>query len=95
MAFNNTIDENIKALGVQSLPDGIANWYQDLDALKPGDRTTDSKVAKLAAWALALLPNEWQVAAINLGLTEDDLHELAAWADDMIDTRRGIDGPSE
>lgn len=90
MAYSDRIEHTIKALEVQKLPAGISDWYQNLDAL-----TTDSKVAKLAAWALALLPNEWQIGAITEALSEDALDELAAWADDMIDTRRGIDGPSE
>ncbi len=90
MALNKTIDEHIKALEVQKLPAGVDNWYQHLDA-----DTADSKLANLAAWALSLLENEWQVAAITQGLTEDDLGELEAVIEDMSDTRREIDGPGE
>lgn len=90
MAFSDQLDENIKALEAQTLPAGVSDWYQNLDAL-----TSDSKMASLAAWALTLLPIDWQIAAITHALSEDALDELAAWADDMIDTRRGIDGPSE
>lgn len=90
MAFSDELNENIKTLEVQKLPAGSSDWYQNLDAL-----TSDSKVASLAAWALSLLPIEWQIAAITNALSDEHLDELAAWADDMSDTRRGIDGPSE
>lgn len=92
MAFSDKLDDNIKALEKHRLPagDNLQHWYDHLDT-----DTGDAKVANLAAWALALLPNEWHIAAITQGLTEDDLRELEAWIDDMVDTRRGIDGPSD
>ena len=92
MAFSDKIDDNIKALEKYRLPagDNLQHWYDHLDI-----DTGDAQVANLAAWALALLDNEWQIAAITQGLSEDELRELEAWIDDMVDTLRGIDGPQE
>ena len=92
MAFSDKIDDNIKALEKHKLPAVrvSSDWYEHLDV-----DTGDAQVANLAAWALALLSDEWQIAAITQALSEDDLRELEAWIDDMVDTRRGIDGPGE
>lgn len=90
MPFSDDLDTRIKELEKQKLPTGIERWYETL----PAD-TADAQVANLAAWALALLShdNTWQIAAMTASLSEDDIDEVEQWLEDMIHTRRGIDGP--